>query len=394
MSAREARLYLKLAKGLVECEERTKLLKNMVKKEIGFREEELFMLNELSKLKGDKKNMKKERKQFLALIMGKKLRDNISLEKSLRQRRDIARRQLEGLMGPNSTALRKVVKKSKAEGERLRRCCSVKNMKKFKYLSEKYGMKDNMLYELSMDDQKKYENAKVYSSDDLRPQKLRDPVIVCRQGEEVLLNDDEMSVLRLGPKFCEFSNLDEVNFEIEVEQTILKYKWDSMGDEASDKSNGSEGKTEFVVDRSIIARRVLFEELFTREELEDMEAEEEDQLNMRDAEMRCTFDLRRGILDMRKRRATDIKGNSRVILPRKMRSFDEEAKLEMMRQDLRGVYGQYMREKCGPRGLQNSNLTMREIKGLKSLKKRVKEGEIVILPTDKTGLFTVMSRET
>ena len=99
-------------------------------------------------------------------------------------------------------------------------------------------------------------------------------------------------------------------------------------------------------------------------------------------------------MDMRKRRATDIKGNSQVILPRKMRSFDEEAKLEMMRQDLRGVYGQYMREKCGPRGLQNSNLTMREIKGLKSLKKRVKEGEIVILPTDKTGLSTVMSRET
>ena len=94
-------------------------------------------------------------------------------------------------------------------------------------------------------------------------------------------------------------------------------------------------------------------------------------------------------MDMRKRRATDIKGNSQVILPRKMRSFDE-----MMRQDLRGVYGQYMREKCGPRGLQNSNLTMREIKGLKSLKKRVKEGEIVILPTDKTGLSTVMSRET
>ena len=102
MSAKEARLYLKLAKGLVECEERSKLMKKMIREEIGFREEELFIINEMSKLKGKNKNLKKERKLLIALIMGKKLKDNISLEKNLRLRRDQARRQLEGLMGPNS----------------------------------------------------------------------------------------------------------------------------------------------------------------------------------------------------------------------------------------------------------------------------------------------------
>ena len=392
MPAKEARLYCKLAKGLVDCEERSKLLRKMIREEIGFREEELFILNEMGKLKGDKKDFKNERRQFLALIMGKKLKDNISLEKNLRLRRDQARRQLEGLMGPNSTALRKIVKKSKAEGDRLRRNCNLKNTKKFNFLREKYGMRESMLYELNLEDQKKYGNAKVYSGEDLRPQKLSDPVIVCRDDEEILLSDDELSVLRLGPKFCEFSHLDEVNFEIEVEQTILKYKWDSMNDD--DKKTEAEGNTDVVGDPSIIARKVLFEELFTREEIEDMEAEAEDELNMRDAQMRSTFDLSKGILDMRKRRATDVKMNSRVILPKKMRGFEEEAKLEMLRQELRGVYGRYMREKCGPRGIQKSNLSMREIKGLKSLKKRVKEGEIVILPTDKTGLFTVMSRDT
>ena len=44
--------------------------------------------------------------------------------------------------------------------------------------------------------------------------------------------------------------------------------------------------------------------------------------------------------------------------------------------------------------LKRSNLTRNDIRGLKSLKKRVKEGEIIILPTDKTGLFTGMSRDT
>ena len=130
------------------------------------------------------------------------------------------------------------------------------------------------------------------------------------------------------------------------------------------------------------------------EKLEDMETEENEEMCMRDAQMRMTFDLSNGIVNMRKRRATDVKNNSMVILPNKRRGFEKEARLEMLRQKLRGVFGQYVREKCGPRGLQKSNLSSDEIKGLKSLKKRFKEGELVILPTDKTGLFTVMSRDT
>ena len=386
MAAKEARLYRRLARRLVECEERSKLLRRLVREEIGFREEEQFIFHEMGKLKGGKKDLKDERKKFLALIMGRKLKDNISLEKSLRFRRDQARRQLEGAMGANSTACRRLVRRSKDEGEKVRRCCEAKNMRKLNHLRSKYGVRNNGLYELSIEDQLKYGDAKVFTGDEMRPQKLSEPVVVCREGEEISLNEDEMSLLRLGPKFCEFTNLDEVDFEIEVEQMILKYKWETMKD-AKD-----EGVCE--VDPSILARKILCEEIYTQEELEDMEAEENEEMCMRDAKMRMTFDLSNGVVDMRKRRATDVKNNSRVILPNKMRGFEEEARLEMLRQRLRGVFGQYVREKCGPRGLQKSNLSSGEIRGLKSLKKRFKEGEIVILPTDKTGLFTVMSRDT
>ena len=391
MTAKEARLYQRLARRLVECEERTKLLKRMVREGIGFNEEEQFILHEMSKLKGKKNKLKEDRKEFLALMMSRKSKDNISLEKSMRYERDKARRQMEETMGANSTACRRIVRLSKTEGEKVRRCCEVKNMRKLNHLRNKYGMRDSGLYELSEDDQKQYGSAKVYTGEDMRPQELSEPVLVCRQGEEVYLSKNELSVLKLGPKFCEYNNLDEVEFEIEVEQMILKYKWETIGD---DKSKNEGGKNEVIGDHSILARRILFEELFTREELEDMEAEENEEMGMRDAQLRMTFDLQGGVLDMRKRRATDVKNNSRVILPQKMRGFEEEAKLEMLRQRLRGVFGQYVREKCGPRGLQKSNLTREEILGLKSLKKRFKEGEIVILPTDKTGLFTVMSRET
>ena len=112
-----------------------------------------------------------------------------------------------------------------------------------------------------------------------------------------------MMKLKLFQKYPVINNQSKV---IE-KQMILKYKWETMGDdenEANEKNGG-----EVLGDPSILARRILFEELFTREELEDLEADEEDESNMRDAEMRMTFDLRTGVMDMRKRRATDIKND-------------------------------------------------------------------------------------
>ena len=171
-------------------------------------------------------------------------------------------------------------------------------------------MRDCGLSDLSEEDQKKYEGAKVFSGEEMRPMEMSDPVIVCRLGEEIILDEDEMSLLRLGPKFCEFTSLDEVAFEVEVEQMILKYKWETMDNEKNEKIDAM-----VMGDPSILARRILFEELFTREELDDMETEEADELNMREAEMRSTFDLRNGVVDIRKHRVTDVKGNSRVVLP-------------------------------------------------------------------------------
>ena len=52
-----------------------------------------------------------------------------------------------------------------------------------------------------------------------------------------------------------------------------------------------------------------------------------------------------------------------------------------------------MKEHCDNKGEQESNLNKAELGGLKNLKKRVKAGEIIVLPTDKSGRFGVMSYE-
>ena len=66
----------------------------------------------------------------------------------------------------------------------------------------------------------------------------------------------------------------------------------------------------------------------------------------------------------------------------------------MIRQETRVAFKKYMEDHCLQKGRQKSNLTKGELRGLKTLKKRVKDGEIVVLPTDKSGLFAVMKRET
>ena len=95
-----------------------------------------------------------------------------------------------------------------------------------------------------------------------------------------------------------------------------------------------------------------------------------------------------------KRRATDLKGNSRVFFPREARSLDDEAKLETLRMELKTVFKNYVSRFCKEGGVQVSNLTPNQHRGLKSLKKRVSEGDLVILPTDKTGRLAVMSSHT
>ena len=79
-------------------------------------------------------------------------------------------------------------------------------------------------------------------------------------------------------------------------------------------------------------------------------------------------------LNMARRRVTDLKGNSRVYFPRKARSLEEEAALETLRVELKVLFQNYVREFCKEGGVQESNLTPGQARGLKSLKKRAADG--------------------
>ena len=57
------------------------------------------------------------------------------------------------------------------------------------------------------------------------------------------------------------------------------------------------------------------------------------------------------------------------------------------------IYKDYRKERCKKNSEQESNLTEQQQKGLKSLKKRIQEEEILIVKTDKSGKLCVATVE-
>ena len=211
------------------------------------------------------------------------------------------------------------------------------------------------------------------------PRTVKGPVLVCREGETLELSEDEQKVLMLGPKFCVLRDLDEANFEGDIEECIIKFKWDKMGDEGNKKKHKNDEDLDDLLE-------ILLDE-------GEKQKLEEEILEM-EARCRMIYDEKDGSLSMARKRVTDYKGNTRVVFPPEGRDIEVEGMLDMVRRELMGEYQKYVREKCKKGGKQISNLSKGEQKGLESLKKRVADGSIVILPTDKSGRFAVMSRET
>ena len=87
-----------------------------------------------------------------------------------------------------------------------------------------------------------------------------------------------------------------------------------------------------------------------------------------------------------------MKNNKRVTLP-KSSSPEMEALIEVRRKRARMLYDQCIKKLGEGAEKGKDNLTLGEKRGLKSLRKRVAEGEIIICQTDKSGRFCVLSRE-
>ena len=240
--------------------------------------------------------------------------------------------------------------------------------KKVAWMKIKYGrIKDDFSVP---DETSEFRECKAFQENaSMQPEQPSGPVVVCDSGEELGLSSEEWSLLARGPKYCVVRSCSEEDMRVETETCVLKHKWDCMGREGDEDYELLSGEEKEEHDR--VAQ--LAEEMA--------------------AQTRLVHNPEEGSWDARGLRVTDYKHNSRVIFP-KAQSSEIESSLEVMRMELLHHHKEWVRGNCNCKGDQKLNLSSEEQAGLKSLKKKVADGGLVILPTDKSGRFAVMSMVT
>lgn len=94
------------------------------------------------------------------------------------------------------------------------------------------------------------------------------------------------------------------------------------------------------------------------------------------------------IIDFAHKPSTSWKNNKRIIIP-EIDDPEKEIRNNFVKKELLVVAENYIKENCNEKGnLKSGNLSKSQVKALKSLKSKSKEG-VVILETDKTSKFAV-----
>ena len=142
---------------------------------------------------------------------------------------------------------------------------------------KKYGDTKNPFEDLRHEDKLKSGGAAIFGEYyEVKKAKKQEPIIVCGMDETIKVSEDEADLLSLGPKFCVFNDLNEETFEREVEESIIKLKWEFMGEELKKKEEMKFGE------EALEAINLLFDE-------DELEAQNEED-RIEEAKSRMTFD--------------------------------------------------------------------------------------------------------
>ena len=351
--------------GVVRAEERSHLLRGLIKDGLGTRDVENFISKQrVQKTKEcGARGFVKDR-ELVEGLMKSKLEDSIADEKDRRQRRIAARHRLEHLLRKKRSVYKRHINMVRGKATRLRNKLKKGNKRKTRMI--RMSWKEEKRFELPKM-LARYKDAKVFSeveAEEFKPGEIRGPVIV---GEDTtLLNADEVAILTRGPKFTVRRVLDRERFILEMEKVFVKLRW-------------------ALKDRDV-EKEVEYETNMTKEEQERIE----DIADMEEAKSRMVFDNSTMKVDFRKSRCTDVKHNSKIILPGPLPNI-LESELEMRRVAWGASYDAHVSNIQDEEGVAEDNLTEQEARGLKSLQKRVKNGQLVIVQTDISSRFAVMT---
>ena len=159
-------------------------------------------------------------------------------------------------------------------------------------------------------------------------------------------------ILELPPKFTLHTRIDMENFQTDLEKSAIKLRWDLM--------NKDDNK---------------------------------DNIKADEIEKKEFYDDETKVMNFQFKKATDFKLNKRIKIPEPLET-NEEVKIGYVKEELTKVVKNYMKNYCDKKGKpKNSNLDSKKEQDLKDLEKKMKEEDLVIFNTDKTGHFTLNTKE-
>ena len=292
----------------------------------------------------------------------KKLADSKLDERKLRRVRDLERYKLEEIASKN--VYMRIMRKLKSKVDKLRILIKRRHANKIKeYLLER---DQEEFEELSIlqEEMGEFGKLRIFSGKTITQEKRKPPVT----SKKVNLSKYELEALSKNPKFAVRAMMSKEKFLGEFEKGMCKKLYSDIGKEVVN------GKT-----------------------VEEEPLDTEDKRIMKEAEWQerksqLAYDFEEKNMDFGRMKATEMKHNKRVTLP-KASSIEVEALIEVRRKRAVQLYDLCVRKLGEGCEGGKDNLSMGEKRGLKSLKKRVAEGEIVVCQTDKSGRFCVLTRE-
>ena len=239
------------------------------------------------------------------------MRDNREMGKKLRRGRNTLMRKIEEEFGHRPMRCRGIRESIRENCVKLRHKVRKKFDKKLRFLEGKYMEKYNPVDKLNEEDRLRYEGVRIFNDEySMTKDEENEPMVVCEANETIELSNEEKEVLMLGPKYCVLNRLNEETFQREVEECIVKYRWELRNMEREEDEVRKFGEDAY---RAI-------ESLFDEDEL----AQQDEDMRLEEAKMRMPFDQDKVSLNFGKRRATDLKGNARVFLPKRVKNFETE----------------------------------------------------------------------
>ena len=341
-----------LFNAIVEAEERKELFIGLLERGVGVPSVEWYHRKQLDACRVQ--TNKKRKSPFIASDMRFKLKDiKDHLRELIRSKKKRLARIFRNF-GPEEGKL--VKSELERKSEEYRKKVKQKYKQKTSHLSEKFHSSHKLPEKL-----KRYESAAIFGEDGVAEKES-----FLNQQEalvygDISLDEDEIAALRLDPKFAVFDKLSEENFVTEMEMTFAKMRWNQY-DKVDDEENDN---------------------------IADLPEEEEEKLELLDAKVRMAYDPETKTFDLRNLKATDVKLNTKVFLPQPQ-SVQYETQLEIRNNQFSKVFTNYVQEKCDDKMRQKPNLSVNVRKGIAKLKKRISEGELIVLLTDKSGRLACM----